>query len=131
MANQPGSPLKEHRRLIILFGDSLLMDAVEASLADRPEIDLVRVRTAIIEFEKRVNSLSPDLVIFDFDTIHSQFVIPLLRARPDVPLVGLDFNSNQVVVLSGRAYTTRTAQELAKLIQSQTTGPAQPISTAA
>jgi hypothetical protein len=121
----------EERRLIVLFGDSLLMDAVEASLADRPEIDLVRVRSAILEFEKRVKSLSPDLVIFDFDTIHSQFVIPLLRARPEVPLVGLDFSSNQVVVLSGRAHTARTAQELTTLIQTHTAGPAQPLSTAA
>jgi hypothetical protein len=121
----------EQRRLIVLFGDSLLMDAVEASLADRPEIDLVRVRSAILEFEKRVKSLSPDLVIFDFDTIHSQFVIPLLRARPDVPLVGLDFDANQVVVLSGQAYTTRTAQELARLIQTQTAGSAHPLGAAA
>jgi hypothetical protein len=121
----------EERQLIILFGDSLLMDAVEAGLADRPEIDLVRVRSAILEFEKRVKSISPDLIIFDFDTIHSQFVAPLLRARPHVPLVGLDFSSNQVVVLSGRAYTTRTAQELTDLIQTQTAGPAQVLSSAA
>jgi hypothetical protein len=123
--------LMEHHRLILLYGDSLLMDAVEASLADRQEIDLVRVRSAILDFETRVKSLCPDLVIFDFDTIHSQFVIPLLRARPDVPLVGLDFNSNQVVVLSGQAYTARTAQELARLLQSQTAGQPQSLGAAA
>jgi hypothetical protein len=107
------------------------MDAVEASLADRQGIDLVRIRSAILDFETRVKSLCPDLVIFDFDTIYSQFVIPLLRARPDVALVGLDFNSNQVVVLSGRAYTARTAQELARLLQNQTAGQAQALSAAA
>lgn len=121
----------EHHRLILLYGDSLLMDAVEASLADRREIDLVRVRSAILDFETRVKSLCPDLVIFDFDTVHSQFVIPLLRARPNVPLVGLDFNSNQVVVLSGRSYTARTAQELAHLLHNQTAGQVQPLGAAA
>ena len=121
----------DQRRLIILFGDSLLMDAVEAGLADRPDIDLVRVRSALVEFETRVKSLCPDLVIFDFDTVHSQFVIPLLRARPEIPLVGLDFNSNQVVVLSGRAHTARTAQELARLIQTETAGQPQPLGASA
>jgi hypothetical protein len=123
--------LMEHHRLILLYGDSLLMDAVEASLADRQEIDLVRVRSAILDFETRVKSLCPDLVIFDFDTVHSQFVIPLLRARPDVPLVGLDFNSNQVVVLSGRAFIARTSQELTRLIQNQTAGQPQVLGAAA
>ncbi len=113
------------RRLVALFGDSLLMDAIEANLATRPDLGVVRVRTAIHNFEQRLFSLSPDLVIFDLDTPHSEFVIPFLRQRPGLSLIGLDATTSRVLALSSQQFSALTMDDLAAVIQMQTNGRGQ------
>ena len=36
----------DNRRFVVLFGDSLLMDAVEASLGNQQGLDVMRVHTS-------------------------------------------------------------------------------------
>ena len=110
----------ENRRFVVLFGDSLLMDTVEASLGCQQGLDVMRIQTDDDDVEACVRSIRPDLVIFDWDTTFPQFAISLLRDHPGVPLVGLDLTSCKVIVLSSQQYTATTARDLTQVIQLET-----------
>jgi hypothetical protein len=103
--------------LVILFGDSLLMDAVEASLADSPEFGIVRVHTAVADVAARLETLCPDLVVFDINAPAAQFAIPFLKGRPNVPLIGLDLTCSKVITLCCEHHTVLTSDDLDNVIR--------------
>jgi chemotaxis response regulator CheB len=109
----------DERRIVVLFGDSLLMDTVEASLGEDPELTVVRIHNNVGDVIGLLASLRPDVIIFDLDTAQTEFLLPQLREHPGVPLLGLDINSSTVVALSSKRYTTPTAHDLAQVIQTQ------------
>jgi hypothetical protein len=110
----------EHRRIVVLYGDSLLMDTVEASLTDSEELGVMRIHNTVSGAGERIRSLHPDVVIFDWDGTHADFLLPFLREQPGVPMLGLDITASQVIVLSSQRYATPTVNELAKVIHLQT-----------
>ena len=110
----------EKRQIVVLFGDSLLMDTVEAGLEKIKELGVIRIHTSIPDVVQRIEPLSPDLVIFDLDLPNSQFLLPFLRTLPGIPLLGLDVTCSRVIALSSRQYTTLTVHDLARVIHMQT-----------
>jgi DNA-binding NarL/FixJ family response regulator len=107
------------QRLVVLFGDSLLMDTVEAGLEDSQDLGVMRIHTTVADVEERLKSLAPDLVILDLNTPHLAFIVPFLRDRPGIPLLGLDVTCSKVVALSSQQYLAFTADDLAELIRTQ------------
>ena len=110
----------EHRRIVVLYGDSLLMDTIEASLTDNEELGVKRIHNTVSDVGEQIMALRPDVVIFDWDGTQSEFLIPFMREQPGVPLLGLDITSSQVIVLSSQRYATPTVNDLAKVIHLQT-----------
>ena len=51
----------DDRRIVVLFGDSLLMDTVEASLGENPELGVMRVHTNVPDIGARLKSVQPHL----------------------------------------------------------------------
>lgn len=109
----------EERPFLAIVGDSLLMDTVEAYLSKNSRMDVVRVQTDVANTGKYLTSLSPDLIIFDWDAPQTTYLMSFLRDRGHIPLVGLDVYSNRAIVLSGRLNTVRTADQLYLIIQEQ------------
>jgi CheY-like chemotaxis protein len=107
----------EKGRLIVLFGDSLLMDTVEASLEGIQDLGVMRIHTGVAEVEERIKSLRPDLVILDLNTPQSSSILPFLRDIPDIPLLGLDVTCSKVMALSCQQYVALTADDLADVIR--------------
>jgi len=83
------------------------MDRVEASLS-KQLLGVLRIHTIAKDIEERLRYISPDLVIFDLDAPHSQFVIPFLKDQPGTTLLGLDAACGKVIALSSQHYTTLT-----------------------
>ena len=109
------------RRLVVLFGDSLLMDTVEASLGDEGQaLGVVRMYTTVPDAAERLKSLHPDLVIFELDTPHAQLVLSFLKDRPGTPFLGLDLTCSKVITLSSYQYTALTMDDLLQVIQIET-----------
>jgi hypothetical protein len=110
----------EKRRLVVLLGDSLLMDSVDASLRNRPGLGVMRMYAAVDETIGQLRALGPDLIMVDLDTPHADFIVPFLREQPDTPMLGIDADSNRVVVLSSRHRPAFTGDDLVEMIQEQT-----------
>jgi hypothetical protein len=123
MSNQiKWSPIMENRRIVVLVGDSLLMDTVEASLGENQEFGVMRIYTTVTSIADRVKSLCPDAIIFDWDAPHSEFVLSFLRDQPGVPLLGLDVTCSKAIALFSEQHLTLTMNDLARVVMMHTSG---------
>jgi DNA-binding NarL/FixJ family response regulator len=114
------------KRLVVLYGDTLLIDGVEASLADRNGLDVVRVDTTIANVGQHLKTIAPDLVIFDLDTPTaelSKLIVPLLQKQPSVPFICLDAQHSEVVTLACEQYTAHSTNDLVDIIRKQLPRP--------
>jgi len=112
----------EDQHVVVLYGNSLFMAGVEASLRGQPGLDVVRIDTTLPNVAQRLDALHPDVIIFDLTTSNSpfsdlHFPSSILQEHPGLSLIGLDLNSNQVLVLSGQQHTVLAADDLAQVIQ--------------
>jgi hypothetical protein len=118
MAEQP---------IVALYGDSLLMDTVEASLEDNQELGVVRIHTTVSNVVECVRSLTPSLLILDLNDPHSRLMVSFLRDLPAVPLLCVDVTSSKVIAIVCQEYTVLTADDLAQVIHLQMTGEGQEV----
>lgn len=110
------------QRVLALFGNSLLMDAVEASLTGNCDLSVIRMHNTVASAAERLSSLGPDLIILDLNDLHSDLIVSLLRDQPHIPLLCVDITSSKVVALSCQQYTVLTVNDLLEVIELQTGG---------
>jgi len=117
----------KEQHIVVLYGNSLFMAGVEASLRGRHGLDVVRIDATLPDAAQRLDALRPDVVIFDLTAPdsplairHSQFAISFLSEHPGISLIGLDLNSNTMIVFSSQQHTVLTANDLAQVIQKNT-----------
>ncbi len=113
-----GRPMTE-QRLVVLFGDSLFMDTVEARLEKNQELGVMRIHNSVADVMERMKSLSPDFVIVDVNTHYAKFTLPFLQEQPGTPILCLDVTCNQVVTLSSQQHAVQTTEELIQLVREQ------------
>jgi hypothetical protein len=104
------------RPLVVLLGDSVLMDGVAVSLGGCQELGVARIDTPAMDIEAYIASLKPDLVVFELDSLYSLHILSLLVEQPDIQLVGLDLNASRMIVLNSRQHTTRSMDEFSHVI---------------
>ncbi len=112
----------ENRRIVVLIGDSLLMDTVEASLGENQAFGVMRIYTTVTGIADRLKSLYPDAIIFDWDTPHLGFVLSFLKNQPGIPLLGLDVTCSKVIALFSEQHLTLTINDLARVVKAHTSG---------
>jgi hypothetical protein len=115
-----GGKVAKASKIVALFGDSLFIDSIEASLQASCDLGLVRIHESVGNALERLKLLAPDLVIIDSLGPTLQLMMPFLRDRPDIPLLCLDVDCSRVIVMSGQHHMAKSASDLAHLIQLQT-----------
>ena len=104
------------RPLVVLLGDSVLIDGVAVSLGGCQELGVARIDTLVVDIEACIQSLKPDVVVFELDSLYSLHILSLLTEKPGIQLVGLDLTSSRVLVLNSRQHTTRGMDEFSHVI---------------
>jgi hypothetical protein len=99
---------------IWIIGKNVLMDGVTACLEDQKVPDLVRFDDINVNSVKKLRMEQPILIIFELDTSNSHYLIDLLRQRPDIHLLGIDQDCNQLIVFNS---FTRKALTISSLYQ--------------
>ena len=105
------------RRHVILYGDSVFMASVEASLRRWPELEVVCIHASVSELEQQVNKLAPAAVIIESCVPPAQDTLAFLQAHPDLPFIGLDPNSRVAILLSSKQQAIQTVGDLVQLIK--------------
>ena len=108
------------RPSVVVLGDSLLTDGVAVSLADCPQLSLLRIDSNVFDIWQQVNTLNPDVIVFDLETPHSPLILSLLKEKPGILLLGLDLACNRVIVLNSRQSFTQTMHDLCQIIETET-----------
>ena len=101
-----------------LYGNSLFMAGVEASLRDRQGLYVVRIDAALPDAQYELQTIRPDVVIFDLDSPHAHLILSFLRGHPGLPLLGLGLASNDAVLMNSYRYMALSADDLAQVIRS-------------
>lgn len=109
----------EQRPLVVLLGESLLMDGVAVSLAGKGMLGTIRMDSDVVDIRECLETLQPDLIIFELDAPQSPSVLSLLREQPGILLIGLDLACSRAIVLNSRQQMTRTMSELCLMVQAE------------
>ncbi len=113
----------KQKQLVVLFGDSLFMDAIEAGLGVNREFGLVRIYARLSAAGKQLQSFQPDIVIFDVLNLDDHTALTLLKEQPGILFLGLDIDSNQIVALRSQYCTVRSLADLTGIIRQQNLPP--------
>jgi hypothetical protein len=104
-------------RRVLLYGNSLVVSTVGASLQECGGLELVRVDAGSADTAERLSALAPAAVIFDRVTTRPDLVLALLDQLPQALLIGVNPSSDQVLVLSGRQERAVAPEDLLGVIQ--------------
>lgn len=108
------------KKVVALFGDSLLIDTVEVGLQRSHDLGVVRVLGSEGNALDSLSALSPDLIIFEMNDGNANMVLPLLQAHHNIPLLCLDVTCSKVVSVSCHHHSATSANDLERLIHQQT-----------
>jgi hypothetical protein len=102
---------------VILFGDSVFMASVQASLQRQPGLEVVCIYASLPDLEQQVRELTPVVVIVESCIPLAQEMLAFLQAHPDLPFIGLDPHSRVAILLSSKQQPIQTVGDLAQLIR--------------
>jgi hypothetical protein len=119
-------------QVVALIGDTLLTDAIEASLAERNDLWVLRMATAD-DIPSVCRFFIPDFIIADLNTVALASVITYMTQYPGTSLLGMESRSDRVIALSCDQFTVQSAADLARVIrqtlhqEEQAYAPASPL----
>src|SRR5512139_4092 len=97
---------------VVLYGKSLIMSTIGASLQGYPDMQVLPVDPSMPGVQDHLHALQPDVVILDQSTIQPDFAMGLWKVRPDLVLISLDLMSGKAMVLSSQPTQVLTANDL-------------------
>ncbi|HDQ71685.1 MAG TPA: hypothetical protein ENN19_06255 [Chloroflexi bacterium] len=98
---------------VFLCGASIFLTGLAGGLENVPDIQVTR-RPAL---SGAIDLTDFDLVVVDFDEVAPADVLDILRARPDLKVVGVNARGGAVTVLSGKVYLARTLEEVVACLE--------------
>jgi DNA-binding NarL/FixJ family response regulator len=105
--------------VLALYGESLLIEGLEASLKDREGVEIVHLDTSRPTAVQVLDKLSPDVIVFDVNPGQLSCVFTFLRTHTDVVLIGLDIDRDLALFLSGEWRRLPTVADLMQVIEAQ------------
>jgi len=104
-------------RTVLLYGQSLLLSGVAASLGQTPGLRVSHAAT----WAEAIPLLAPparipDVLIFDLTNSNESHVLPLLLKNPRILMIGLDAECNQAVLVSGQPARSLTLNQITELV---------------
>ena len=109
----------EKRRRLVLYGRSLFLAGVAASIKQHPELEVQLLDSTLPDALHRAKAMCPDTIVFDLQTIDPSFALSFLQEQPGVILLGLDLASDKLITLSSQQSTLYTMDDLVRLIERQ------------
>ncbi len=103
-------------RRVVVYGKSLIASAIAASLWGRSGLELVQLDEATPEAARGLREAHPDALVCELTTTPLDFVFALLEAHPGLPVVGVDLNSDRLLVLSSQRPSLLGADDLVRVI---------------
>src|SRR5512139_3459782 len=101
---------------LILYGNSVFLAGIKAQLEHISTLELITLEAASTGVADQVHAYHPQAVLFDLAMGYPDFVVSLLHEQPGLLLIGVDPNSNELLVLSGQQKRAVVVADLLKVI---------------
>ena len=116
-ASRYAEDIMDTRVKVVVYGDTLMLAGLRASLARYAALELFRLDPAL-DTARTLDALQPDVIIFDV-TATPFTSLPLLNdVQAGVLLLGVDPALQQVLVWSGQHLPASSVYDLVELIGS-------------
>ena len=102
---------------VVLYGKSLVMSTIGAGLQKCPDLQVLPIDPSQPNAGQDLCALQPDAVIFSLGAAQPDALLSLLQ-QPDVLLIGVDAETHQALVWSGRQAAAVVADDLVSVIMS-------------
>jgi len=106
------------RQRILLYGNSVIMGSIRASLQRCSQLEVVTITPPLKEVQN-LDAVNPDILLFDLETIRTESLFSLLESHPKLLLVGVSPGINAVHVWSGRQLRDLSIQGLLEVINKE------------
>ena len=113
--------MRENQRRVILYGDSLILEGVRASLETCPDVQILLLDPSQDKPLEAIRACCPAALIFDLDAVQPDFQLSLLQ-QPGLLLVGINPETHQALVWSGRQAAAAVAADLIDVIRTERRG---------
>jgi hypothetical protein len=107
----------EKRTQVVVYGSSLNMAGIAASLKGDASLEVVRIDSHSPTLQQKLNELDPAVIAFDLSDPSSGLDVRLLRERPGLLLVGVDPASDELLVLSSQRERAVAVADLLSVIR--------------
>ena len=107
-----------NRRRTILYGDSLILEGVRAELTGNPDLEVILLDDLLDKPLEELRALDPAVIIFDLGAIQPDFPLAMLQ-RSDLLLIGINPETHQALVWSGREAAAVVAADLIKILHNK------------
>jgi len=104
-----------NRRTVLLYGRSLLLSGVAASLEQCPDLHIMRAG-AWTEAGRLLAEHTPDVLIFDLTNANESHILPLLLTTPGLLMIGLDAECNQAVLVAGHEARSLSLNQIREIV---------------
>jgi hypothetical protein len=102
-----------------LLGNSILISGIATSLAGYPNLSVTRLDRAELEIDVEASALGQHpVIVYDTNLESPGDMLDLIRRVPGLVLIGLDADTQNVLVVSGQFSPLVNVEELAGVIQS-------------
>ena len=101
---------------LILFGNSVFLAGIKAQLEQVPALELITMEASQTKVVDRIRACQPRAVIFDLTMECPDFAVSLLHELPGLLQIGVDPNSNELLILSGQQERAVALTDLLKVI---------------
>ena len=106
----------EKRRRIVLYGNSLVVGTVGASLRRLPQYEVVSLPMAQ---QNELEATAPDVVLFDLEAARPEAAFSLLERCPGLLVIGISPDKNVAGIWSGKQLRELSMRDLVQVINDQ------------
>ncbi len=104
----------DKRQIVIVYGESLMLAAVQTSLDLDPSFEVIVHPMPITASE--LQALQPRAIIFDIQAVPPELRTVLAQDLPGLLLIGIDSVTHQVMIWSGQYLQEVSTQDLINAI---------------
>ena len=106
----------EFQPQVVLLGESVFMDSVAESLMERKSSHVVRISSNIQNARELVNSLNPDLIVYELNAQNTDPIFAIIREQADTLHLAIDLSCKQIILLDCQRKPAESMQDLCELV---------------
>ncbi len=101
---------------LVLYGNSVFLAGIKAQLEHTAAFELITMEAMLTDVAERIHACRPRAVLFDLAMGYPEFAVALLHEQPGLLLIGVDPNSNELLVLSGQQEQALSTADLIEVV---------------